>query len=256
MPFLLEESRLTRILQRAGQLHGNPRVKRIIGTGTVAPCLISNRHGNERENDGADSRRPSREAPGAESGTGRFVVIRSQGTPPMRPGKGETTAMIKVKSFTTQLKIFHTRNELDELDMEVGDFIAARGIRKVISISDSATTGNSGETIGLIRVLAYEEPVAGSREHYQEQIESTLDEWGEEIEKIRKKADKLGADARGKYREQIEDLRARQETARNKLEDLKRTGGEAWEDLRSGAEAALDELKKGVEGAVAKLKKG
>ena len=163
--------------------------------------------------------------------------------------------MIKVKSFTTQLKIFHARHELDELDKEVSDFIASRGIRKVISIGDSSTSGNSGETIGLIRVLAYEEPAAGSREHYQEQIESTLDEWGEEIDKIRKKADRLGAEARGKYREQIEDLRARQETARKKLEDLKRSGGEAWEDLRSGADAALDELKKGVEGAVAKLKR-
>jgi len=164
--------------------------------------------------------------------------------------------MIKVKSFTTQLKIFHTRHELDDLDKEVSDFIASRGIRKVISIGDSSTSGNSGETIGLIRVLAYEEPAPGSREHYQEQIESTLDEWGGEIDKIRKKADRLGAEARGKYREQIEDLRARQETARKKLEDLKRSGGEAWEDLRSGADAALDELKKGVEGAVAKLKKG
>ena len=164
--------------------------------------------------------------------------------------------MIKVKSFTTQLKIFHTRNELDKLDKEVSDFIASRGIRKVISISDSSTTGDSGETIGLIRVLAYEEPVAGSREHYQVQIESMLNEWGEEIEKIRKKVDKLGSEAKGNYREQIEDLRARQETARKKLEDLKRTGGEAWEDLRIGADAALDELKKGVEGAVAKLKKG
>jgi len=164
--------------------------------------------------------------------------------------------MIKVKSFATQLKIFHTRNELDELDKEVTDFIASRGIRKVISISDSSTTGNSGETIGLIRVLAYEEPVAGSREHYQEQIESRLNEWGGEIEKIRKKADKLGSEARDKYREQIDELRARQETAREKLEDLKRTGGEAWEDLRSGAEAALYEMKKGVEGCVAKFKKG
>ena len=164
--------------------------------------------------------------------------------------------MIKVKSFTTQLKIFHARHELDELDKEVSDFIASRGIRKIISISDSSTTGSSGETIGLIRVLAFEEPAAGSREHYQEQIESTLNEWGEEIEKIRKKADKLGTDARGRYREQIEDLRAKQDTARKKLEDLKRTSGEAWEDLRNGAEAAIDELKKGVEGAVAKIKKG
>jgi len=164
--------------------------------------------------------------------------------------------MIKVKSFTTQLKIFHARHELDELDKEVSDFIATRGIRRVISVSDSSTTGSSGESIGLIRVLAYEEPAAGSREHYQEQIESTLNEWGEEIEKIRKKADRLGADARGKYREQIKDLRVRQDAAREKLEDLKRAGGEAWEDLRSGADAALDELKKGVEGAGARLKKG
>lgn len=43
-------------------------------------------------------------------------------------------------------------------------------------------------------MVAYEEPVAGSREHYQEQIESKLNEWGEEIEKIRKKTDKLGVE--------------------------------------------------------------
>ena len=164
--------------------------------------------------------------------------------------------MIKVKSFTTQLKIFHTRIELDDLDKEVSDFIASRGIRKVISISDSSTTGNSGETIGLIRVLAYEEPVAGSREHYQEQIESTLNEWGEEIEKIRKKADKLGAEARGQIPGSDRRPARQAGNGKEKTGGLKRTGGEAWEDLRSGAEAALDELKKGVEGAVAKLKKG
>ncbi len=163
--------------------------------------------------------------------------------------------MIKVKTFTSQLKIFQTRYELDGMDKEINDFIASQGIRKVISISDAATTGEKGETIGLIRVLAYEEPVAGSREHYQEKIEATLEEWGEEIEKLRKKADKLGAEARVKYREQIEDLHARQETARKTLEDLKRTGGEAWDDLRKGAETALEELKKGVEGAVGKMKK-
>jgi hypothetical protein len=163
--------------------------------------------------------------------------------------------MIKVKTFTSQLKIFHARQELEELDKEVSDFIASRDIKKVISLSDAATTGEKGETIGLIRVLAYEEPVAGSREHYQEKIEATLKEWGEEIEKIRMKADKLGAETRVKYREQIEDLHARQETARKKMEEMKRAGGEAWEDLRKSAEAALEELKKGVEGVVAKLKK-
>jgi len=163
--------------------------------------------------------------------------------------------MIKVKSFTSQLKIFHTKNELDELDKEVSDFIASKGIRKVISLSDASTTGDRGETIGVIRVLAYEEPAAGTREHYLEKIESRLEVWGEEIEKLRNKADQLGSEARGRYRGQIEELRARQEAARKKLDDLRKAGGEAWEDLRNGAEAAVDELKKGVEGAIAKLKK-
>lgn len=163
--------------------------------------------------------------------------------------------MIKVKTFTSQLKIFHTRHELDDLDKEINDYIAARGIRKVISIGDASTTGDKGETIGLVRVLAYEEPGEGSRELYQERIEATLQEWGGEIEKLRKKADQLGAEARVKYRDQIEDLHARQETARRKLDELKKSGGEAWEDIRKGAESAIEELKKGVESAVGKMKK-
>ncbi|MBE0568847.1 MAG: hypothetical protein IH577_04140 [Deltaproteobacteria bacterium] len=163
--------------------------------------------------------------------------------------------MIKVKSFTSQMKIFHSKHELDELDRTVGDFIASRGIRKVISVSDVSTTGDKGETIGLVRVLTYEEPDAGSREHYQEKIESRLDEWGDEIEKLRHKADQLGEDAKARFREQIEDLRARQGTARRKLEEMKKAGGEAWGDLREGAESALDDLKKAVDSAVSKLRK-
>ncbi len=70
--------------------------------------------------------------------------------------------MIKVKTFAAQMKIFHTRQELENLDNAVCRFIATEGIRKVISVSDAATSGEKGETIGVIRVLAYEEPEAGS----------------------------------------------------------------------------------------------
>lgn len=66
--------------------------------------------------------------------------------------------MIKVKTFTSQLKIFHTKNELDELDKSVNDYIASRGIRTVVSVSDTITAGEGGGAIGIIRVLAYEEP--------------------------------------------------------------------------------------------------
>jgi hypothetical protein len=66
--------------------------------------------------------------------------------------------MVKIKTFTSQLKIFHVKREIDSLDQEVNDFIADNGITRVISVSDTSTTGESGEVIGLIRVLAYEVP--------------------------------------------------------------------------------------------------
>jgi len=65
--------------------------------------------------------------------------------------------MVKVKTFSTGLKIFHTRQELTDLDEQVNRFIADNGIKQVVSVSDTCTTDDKGSTIGLIRVLAYEE---------------------------------------------------------------------------------------------------
>ena len=163
--------------------------------------------------------------------------------------------MIRVKTFTSQLKIFHTRNELLELDHAVNDFVASQGIRKVISVSDAVTTGVKGEAIGIIRVITYEEPGEGTREKVLGKMEEKLKGWGDEIEHLRGKADRLGAEARKKLQEQVEELRAKQESARHKLQEMRKTGGEAWEDLRTGAEAALDDLKKAGERALGKRKK-
>jgi hypothetical protein len=64
--------------------------------------------------------------------------------------------MIRVKTFGEPLVPFRARKELDELDARVNQFIAENGIMKVVSVSDS-TTHDEGSTIGLIRVLVYEE---------------------------------------------------------------------------------------------------
>ena len=64
--------------------------------------------------------------------------------------------MIKVKTFTSALKIFHAKNELEKLDEMVNQFIQGNNVKKVISVSDAATTDDKGATIGLIRVIAYE----------------------------------------------------------------------------------------------------
>lgn len=64
--------------------------------------------------------------------------------------------MIKVKTFGEPLQIFKVRKELDELDDRVNTFIKENGITKVVSVSDS-TTVEDGATIGLIRVLVYDQ---------------------------------------------------------------------------------------------------
>ena len=64
--------------------------------------------------------------------------------------------MIKVKTFGEPLEPFRARRELEELDARINQFISENGISKVISVSDS-TTNEEGGTIGLIRVLVYEE---------------------------------------------------------------------------------------------------
>jgi uncharacterized protein YaaR (DUF327 family) len=64
---------------------------------------------------------------------------------------------VKVKSFGMAIRPLKTMQELKQLDNVVNEFIAENGIKKVISVSDSSTTDDKGETIGLVRVIAYEE---------------------------------------------------------------------------------------------------
>jgi hypothetical protein len=64
--------------------------------------------------------------------------------------------VIKIKTFATPLKIFQAKEELDNLDKMVNAFIEEKNIQKIISVSDTCTTDNTGATIGLIRVISYE----------------------------------------------------------------------------------------------------
>ena len=63
--------------------------------------------------------------------------------------------MIKVKTFTNDLKPLYTMKALKALDAQVNRFVQKKKVKKVISVSDNCTT-NMGDTIGIIRVLTYE----------------------------------------------------------------------------------------------------
>jgi hypothetical protein len=70
-------------------------------------------------------------------------------------GKRRDT-MFKVKTFGSEIRPLKTMHELADLDEMVNRFISENAVRKVVSVSDVATTDNTGETIGIIRVLCYE----------------------------------------------------------------------------------------------------
>ena len=65
--------------------------------------------------------------------------------------------MYKVKTFGTDIQPFKTMRALEMIDEIVNEFFANNKVKKVISISDTPTTDNKGETIGLIRVVCYED---------------------------------------------------------------------------------------------------
>jgi hypothetical protein len=64
--------------------------------------------------------------------------------------------MFKVKTFGMEIRPFHTMEELRTLDEMVNDFVSENNVKNVVSVSDSSTTDDKGETIGLMRVLCYE----------------------------------------------------------------------------------------------------
>ena len=63
--------------------------------------------------------------------------------------------MVKVKTFTSPLKVFHVKEELEQLDQTVNRFLEQNKVQQVMSISDTTTTDDTGASIGIIRVVAY-----------------------------------------------------------------------------------------------------
>ncbi len=68
---------------------------------------------------------------------------------------GDDKKKYSVKTFGVELRPMKAMGELALLDQMVNDFLATIGASKVVSVSDTATTDDKGETIGLIRVVCY-----------------------------------------------------------------------------------------------------
>jgi len=93
-----------------------------------------------------------------------------------------------------------------------------------------------------------------SREAYIKKLEEKLREWSVEIDKLKAKAEGSEAKIKEEYHKGIEDLRARSEDIKKRIQMLKESGEETWEELKSGAEKAWQEMKTAIEKATSKIK--
>lgn len=95
--------------------------------------------------------------------------------------------------------------------------------------------------------------MASMKDAYIAKLQAQLDEWGTEIDKLKAKADKAGADAQIQYHKQIEDLRSMQATANQKLVELKEANQHTWESLKEGAENTWNSLSNALKSAISKF---
>ena len=92
------------------------------------------------------------------------------------------------------------------------------------------------------------------KDEYLEKLQTQLDGWKEDIEKLKVKADKAEADVKARYGKQVDELKVKQEAAKKKLDELKHSSEDAWEELKTGIDKAWHDLRDGVKSAASKFK--
>ncbi len=92
------------------------------------------------------------------------------------------------------------------------------------------------------------------RELYRQKKQAQLDEWSAEIQKIKARASKAGADAQLKIDKQVAALEKRIQEGKLELSQLGTASEEAWGSLKTGIEEAWGSMKSAVQDASSKLK--
>ena len=92
-----------------------------------------------------------------------------------------------------------------------------------------------------------------SKQAYQKEIEAKLETLDAQIVKMKAKAAQANAELNANYQEQLRLLTERRETARLRLEELKRSSEAAWETMKGGVESAFGELQKAFDKSVAQF---
>ena len=93
-----------------------------------------------------------------------------------------------------------------------------------------------------------------TKDAYKQKLEAQLKEWEAQIKLLAAKMENTGADARLKYAQELEKLRATQQDAIAKLKELDAAGLDVWDKLKESADQTWEEMKHGITNLLSKFK--
>ena len=91
---------------------------------------------------------------------------------------------------------------------------------------------------------------------YLKRMAEGLEQLDAKISELKARAEKATGEAQADFQKRLEELRTKQEAARQKLKELRETGGAKWETIKTKAQKAWDDLSGALEKTKGKFTKG
>ena len=82
-----------------------------------------------------------------------------------------------------------------------------------------------------------------TRDAYVQKLKAQIDDWKADIAKFEAKAGQAAADARVKYEQSLDSLRADRDKVGEKIEQIQQSSDDAWEEFQAGAEGLWERTK-------------
>ena len=93
------------------------------------------------------------------------------------------------------------------------------------------------------------------KDEYFTMMESQIKKWDAEVDKLRAKSAQMSAEARIKYEEQLQAMRANRDAANKKLQEIRTASESAWQNMQAGMDAAWTSMKNALDKASSQFKK-
>ena len=81
------------------------------------------------------------------------------------------------------------------------------------------------------------------RDEYAEKLKTQIDEWNAELDRFEAKVNAAAAEARQRYQEELNSLRARRDEMLQELSHVQQATDDAWDEVWRGAEEAWQTMK-------------